>query len=74
MSFLSTTCISISQLIALFIFALMSKIPTLSSNKSFSSIVLLSNSTFVISLPTIELINEAVMSSFPICPNILLKT
>ena len=52
----------------------MSKIPTLSSNKSFSSIVLLSNSTFVISLPTIELINEAVMSSFPICPNILLKT
>lgn len=56
------------------IFAFTSNIPTLSSNKSFSNIVLLSNSTFVISFSTIALINDAVISSFPICPNILLKT
>ena len=52
----------------------MSNIPTLSSNKSFSNIGLLSNSKLLTFLFKIELINPVVISSFPTCPNILLNT
>ena len=65
MFFLSTTCISILQLIQLSIFAFISKIPTLSSNKSFSNIGLQSNFKLLIDFFNIELNKAVVMSSFP---------
>jgi hypothetical protein len=43
----------------------MSSIPTLSSSKSFSNILLLSRTTFVTFVPNIALSNSAVISSFP---------
>lgn len=52
----------------------MSKIPTLSSSISFSNIGLLSNFTLLICFFNIELKSAAVISSFPMYPNILLNT
>ena len=62
------------QLILFSIFALISNIPTLSSNKSFSKIVLLSNFILLISFCIMELSSPFVISSFPTKPNILLNT
>ena len=56
------------------IFAFISKIPTLSSNKSFSNIGVPSNFKLLIGFFSIELIKDVVISSFPTYPNILLNT
>lgn len=58
----------------LFNFAFISKIPILSSIKSFSKIGLQSNFKLLTFVSNIELNNPAVISSFPACPNILLNT
>ena len=63
-----------STFVLLFNFALMSSIPILSSNKSFSKIGFLSNSISVISSFIIEFNRFFVISSFPACPNTRLKT
>ena len=74
MFFLSTTCISISQLIELLILAFMSNIPILSSNTSSGKIVLQSKVTSVTSSFNIELIKFCVIDSFPLNPKIRLNT
>ena len=62
------------QLILSFNFAFISRIPTLSSNKSFSVIGLQSTEISVIFSETMDSNKDFVISSFPEYPNVLLKT